>query len=131
MITLNDGSTEIELSDRLAWVDEFDWSPVEQSTVYSTTGALHVDVGVKQAGRPITLQGSDTAAWLERSVCATVHAWAALPGAEFTLNLRGSDRTVIFDHASGGFVAMPLWNVLDGEQASDELFLPTFHFLEV
>lgn len=131
MITLDKLGTSVQLSDRLDWVDEFDWSPVEQSTTYSTTGAMHVDVGVKQAGRPITLQGIETAAWIQRGLCATLLAWAALPGAQFTLTLRGIDRTVIFDQARGGFTAKPLWAVLDGEQANDELLAPTFHFLEV
>jgi hypothetical protein len=131
MITLDKNGTAIQLSDRLDWVDEFDWSPVEQSITYSTTGAMHVDVGVKQAGRQITLHGTETAAWLARNVCDTLYAWAALPGAQFTLTLRGIDRTVIFDHAKGGFSAKPLWSVLDGEQDGDELLAPTFHFLEV
>jgi len=131
MITLTKGATTIELSDRLEWADEFDWSPIEQSTAYSTTGALLVDVAVKLAGRPITLQGTATAAWITRAVCDTLQAWAAEAGTQFTLNLRGTARAVIFDHARGGFAAVPLWPLLDGEQDAGELLAPTFRFLEV
>jgi len=61
-ITLTYNATTAHLSDRLAWTDEYSWSPVVQATAPSTTGALLVDVGVLQAGRPITLEGVDTRA---------------------------------------------------------------------
>lgn len=131
-ITLTYNGTTAALSDRLAWVDEFDWTPVVQSTEPSTTGALLVDVGVLQAGRPITLQGTDTAAWVSRALCDTLQAWAALPGITLTLVVRGVSRQVIFDHARKGFEARPLRHLLDGEQgATNDFYLPTFRFLEV
>lgn len=131
MITLTKGATTIELSDRLEWADEFDWSPIEQSTAYSTTGALLVDVAVKLAGRPITLQGYATAAWITRELCTTLQAWAAEAGTEFTLNLRGTARSVIFDHARGGFAAVPLWPLLDGEEHAEQIYVPTLRFITV
>ncbi len=130
MITLDLSGVTLDLGDRLAWVDEFDWHPVEQSIEYSTTGAMHVDVGVKQAGRPITLQGSETEAWITRELSTTLAAWEALPAAVFTLTLRGVARQVVFDHAQGGFIAQPVWRLLDGEETPDQLFVPTFRFLE-
>lgn len=130
MITLTYNGTTANLSDRLQWTDEYDWSPVEQSTEYSTEGALLVDVALKQAGRPITLEGVDTAAWITRALCDTLQAWAALPGIEFTLTLRGTARTVLFDHAKKGFVATPIWRLADGEVTPELLYLPTFRFLE-
>ena len=129
-ITLTYSGTTATLSDRLHWADEFDWSPVEQSTEYSTDGALIVDVGLKLAGRPITLEGTDTAAWIRRAACDTLQAWAALPGIELTLVVRGVARTVMFDHARKGFTAQPVWKLLDGEITSELLYLPTFRFLE-
>ena len=129
-ITLTYSGTTATLSDRLHWSDEYDWSPVEQSTEYSTEGALLVDVAVKLAGRPITLEGSDTAAWLSRAVCDTLQAWAALPGIELTLVVRGVAHTVMFDHAQKGFAATPVWKLLDGEITPELLYLPTFRFLE-
>ena len=129
-ITLTYNGTTATLSDRLHWSDEYDWSPVEQSTEYSTEGALLVDVALKLAGRPITLEGGDTAAWLSRAVCETLQAWAALPGIELTLVVRGVARAVMFDHAKKGFVATPVWKLLDGEITPELLYLPTFRFLE-
>lgn len=130
-ITLTYNSTTAHLSDRLQWTDEYDWSPVEQGTGYSTTGRLLVDVALKQAGQPITLQGSDTAAWITRTLCDTLQAWAALPGITLTLTLRGVARPVMFDHAKGGFSAQPIWKLLDGEITPELLYLPTLRFLEI
>ena len=129
-ILLNYNGTTAALSDRLQWTDEYDWSPVEQSTEYSTTGALLVDVAMKQAGRSITLEGADTAAWLTRAVCDTLQAWAALPGITLMLTVRGVPRAVLFDQARKGFTATPVWRLADGEHTVETLYLPTFRFLE-
>ena len=130
-ITLTYSTTTVDLGDRLEWEDEYTWSPVEQATEYSTTGALLMDVGLKLAGRPITLQGTQTAAWLTRAVCDTLQAWAALPGIALTLTLRGVERQVVFDHAQKGFDAQPIWRLADGEMTPELLYLPTFRFLEI
>ena len=130
-ITLTYNGTTAHLSDRLHWADEFDWSPVEQATAYSTTGALRGDVAVKQAGQPITLEGTDTNAWISRALCSTLKAWAALPGAQFDLVLRCITHPVIFDHAQGGFSAQPIWKLLDGEITPELFYRPTFRFLKV
>lgn len=130
-ILLAYNGTTASLSDRLQWTDEYDWSPVEQSTEYSTGGALLVDVALKQAGRSITLEGVETNAWLTRAACDTLQAWSALPGIQLRLTLRGLVRTVIFDQARKGFTAAPVWRLADGEQTIETLYLPTFRFLEV
>ena len=130
-ITLTYNGTTATLSDRLQWADEFDWSPVEQATAYSTTGRLLVDVSLKQAGQPITLEGTDTNAWISRALCSTLQAWAALPGIQLGLVLRGQAHQVIFDHAKGGFSAQPVWRLLDGEITSELFYRPTFRFLKV
>lgn len=130
-ITLTYNGTTATLSDRLQWSDEFDWSPVEQATAYSTTGALLVDVAVKQAGQPITLEGTDTNAWITRALCSTLQAWAKLPGIQLDLVLRGETHRVIFDQAKGGFSAQPIWKLLDGEITPELFYRPTFRFLKV
>lgn len=130
-ITLQYLATTLDLGDRLDWADEYAWSPVQQSTEYSTTGALLVDVGVKAAGRPITLQGEQTAAWLSRALCDTLKSWAALPAITLTLTLRGLPHSVMFDHAQKGFEARPIWRLADGEITAELLYLPTFRFLEI
>ena len=81
-ITLSLAGTTLALSDRLAWTDEFSWSPVQQAMEYSTTGVPLIDLAVKQAGRPITLAGKETATWLPRATCVALEAWAALPAAD-------------------------------------------------
>ena len=130
-ITLAHGGLTLTLSDRLDWVDEYGWSPVVQTTDYSITGALIVGVALRQAGRPITLEGEQTQAWMDRSACDTLRAWAALPGIELVLTLRGTARTVMFDHERGGFAARPIWRLLDGEVYPQQLYLPTLRFIEV
>jgi hypothetical protein len=130
-ITLTHNGTTAHISDRLDWVDEYEWSPVEQASAYSTTGALLIDVALKQAGRPITLVGTDTAAWISRALCDTLQAWASLPGITLTLTLRGTAHQVVFDHAQKGFAARPVWKLLDGEITPALMYLPTFRFLTV
>lgn len=130
-ITLSfDGVTEV-LSDRLQWTDEYDWSPVDQATTYSTEGSLLVDAAEKLAGQPITLDGEAAKAWLPRAQCDRLKAWASLKGAELTLVLRGQAHQVIFDHAQGGFSASPIWRLLDGEITPQMVYLPMFRFLKV
>ena len=83
----------------MVWVDEFDWTPVEKAVEYSLTGSLLIDVGVRQAGRPITLQGSQESGWLTftRSVLTALTAQAADPEGEFLLTLAdGRSFTVQF-----------------------------------
>lgn len=121
----------LDLGDRLIWSDEYDWHPVVQAIGYSTTGALLLDLGARLGGRPITLDGVQSQAWITRATCDTLKAWAALPGAELELVLRGIARTVLFDHAQTAFEARPLWLLADGEQTTDEVFLPTLRFLEI
>ena len=130
-ITLTYNGTTANLSDRLQWTNEYDWSPVDQATGYSTRGALLVDVGLKLAGQPITLEGTDTNAWISRALCSTLQAWAALPGIQLDLVLRGETHQVIFDHAKGGFTAQPIWKLLDGEITPELMYRPTFKFLKV
>ena len=130
-ITLTYNGTTAHISDRLDWQDEFGWSPVDQATSYSTTGALLVDVALKQAGRPLTLIGTETDAWITRALCSTLQAWAELPGIQLTLVLRGQPRQVMFDHAKGGFTGQPVFKLQDGEESNEQLYLPTFRFIEV
>lgn len=130
-ITLTRGGTVLELPYDLQWTDEFDWHPVQQATEYSTTGALIIDVGMRQAGRPITLEGDDSTAWMRRSVCDQLRAWAALPGEVFALQLRGVGRAVVFDHARGAFEARALIGLADEAISPDMYYLPRLRFLEV
>lgn len=130
-ISLTYNGTTAQLGDRLLWPDEFGWSPVAQVAETSTAGALLVHQGVRVAGRPITLDGVESKAWITRALCATLQAWAALPGITLTLVLRGVSHQVIFDHEKTGFEAVPVWRIADGEETPGQVFLPTFRFLTV
>jgi hypothetical protein len=107
----------VSLPDDLDWPDEFAWSPVTQKTEYSLTGSLIVDIGVRSAGRQITLRGDADTAWSTREVAAQLQAWAALGGAQMTLMLRGAPRTVMFDHERTALE----WSPLQLESYSDPL----------
>ena len=132
MITLTYGTTTLELPDRLLWTDEYQWSPVVSEARWGTTGALILHVGTRQAGRPITLDGRASEAWIERALCDQLNVWAALPGAEFELVLRGVARTVVFASSQGAaFEADPIWRVVDSEHTPELLYRPFFRFIEV
>jgi hypothetical protein len=70
----------------LKWSDELDWTPIVQSTQYTLTGALVVDQATRQAGRPITLVGGRSWAWLTRTQALALQALLAA-GTEMTLTL--------------------------------------------
>lgn len=72
----------------MIWEDELSWNPVETSAEYGLTGALVIDAGQRLDGRPITLVGSESAGWIDRSVLQSLHAMAAtVPPTTYTLTL--------------------------------------------
>lgn len=113
MTTLFNGTTTVSLPDDLTWPDEFTWQQVEQSAEYTTTGALVLDAFAKQAGRPITLQGSESFAWCQRGALVTLRNWASQPGGVFTLTLRGVARQVVFNHEAGAIEAEAILDYSD------------------
>lgn len=56
----------LDIPRSLVWVDEYAWSATVRTHEYSLTGALIVDVATRQAGRPITLSGTDDHGWVSR-----------------------------------------------------------------
>ncbi|WP_286694079.1 hypothetical protein [Spongiibacter sp. UBA1325] len=99
-ITITDGTTTIDLPNDLQWVDEFAWSAVEQQKDYSLTGAVIVQQGVKQKGRPITLQ-SNGGAWIKRSTLKALQAFYDTPDQVFELDLWGEIYAVQFERPDG------------------------------
>jgi hypothetical protein len=99
-ITITDGTTTIELPADLQWSDEFEWSAVEQDKEYSLTGALLVQQGVKQKGRPITLK-SGGGAWVLRSVVKALQTYYNTPDQVFTLELWDETFVVQFERPDG------------------------------
>jgi hypothetical protein len=128
-ITLTRSATTLTLPDDLLWTDEYGWPAVEQRQQYSVAGALVVEAAAKQAGRTIRLEAGDDYAWMPRSLLDTLLSWAALPGEQMALLLRGVTHTVVFDHAAGAIDAQPAWPVSD--PASDDPYVVSLRFLKV
>ena len=83
----------------LIWLDEFDWTPVEQTQSYSITGALIIQSGVKQAGRTVTLAGDNSSGLIGRADLKTLQS-KANSNSQMTLTLNDA-RTfnVVFNYA--------------------------------
>lgn len=129
-ITLTVGTTVLALDSDLQWSDEYAWAATEQSVSRSLTGALLVQVGQRQAGRPITLAASESAGWMTRAAMAQLRAWADVPGQVMTLTLRGATYPVMFRHHDGGpFDASPLVDYSDPDAA--DWVVPTLRFMTV
>lgn len=98
-------TSTIALSPDLFWIDEHAWFPVEQSEQRTVTGALIVSTATRVGGRPITLTPEDGSGLLgaltPRATLDVLRTWAAIPGREMTLTLRGVTYSVIFRHQSG------------------------------
>jgi len=77
----------LDLPRALIWVDEYDWTPVARAQEYSLTGALIVDQAVRQAGRPITLQGVDDHGWTRRDTLQQLWDLVATAGGPLPLTL--------------------------------------------
>lgn len=132
MITLTVATTTLSLPDDLLWVDELAWSPVQQSVERSLTGALIVQQGLHQGGRPITLEppAGALSSWISRADLEQLQAWAALPGLQLALLLRGASRTVIWRHHDGEVIdAEPVMHWSD-VQASDA-YAAKLKFMEI
>lgn len=120
-IALSDGVTSVELHEDLYWSDE-GWSPIEQTEDRSITGALLVQIGEKDQGRPITLQPIDPeSAWCSRSVLDQLLVWAAVPGQELTLTLRGVAYTVMCRHQNVAVEFTPVVHYADVADADSYL----------
>jgi hypothetical protein len=100
----------IQIHDGCRWTDEFDWSPVESFREYGITGSQIIDVGIRQAGRPITLQASDTTGWLgmTRAKVTQLYTLAASPATRTLTLSDGRSFDVIFAPGQDAITARPL-----------------------
>jgi len=132
-ITLTHGAQTLTLPEALIWSDELSWSPVVQSVSYSIEGALVIDRLVRQAGRPITLEGNASRAWVERGTLRQLQAWAAQAGETvLILILRDAAYRVIFDVSQdGGAVTGEPVMAWDTPADGDDYFNIKLKFLEV
>lgn len=130
MITLSYLTTTLTLPDDLLWSDRFDWQSVEQVKAYTLTGALILESGAKQTGRPITLQPEDqSAAWCPLSLLETLRAWADVAGREMVLTINGNAYDVVFRHEDGAISATPV--VHFNSDAPGDFWLVTLRFTEI
>lgn len=90
-------SVTVELDEGLVWEDEFSWSPLQTDYQYTLTGALVIQQGTKQAGRPFTLKGDDSMNWISRASLDTLRGWAAMEGRQLLLQIVGPDSTRSFN----------------------------------
>lgn len=87
----------IALPAGMLWVDEFSWAAAQRSVERSITGAQIIDVALKVAGRPITLQGAQDQGWIRRATLLAVRALADTPDGQYPLTLAtGEQFTVMF-----------------------------------
>ena len=121
VITLTCGPTTLVLPDDLIWENEFGWAAVAQATERGIDGLLIVDAMARTGGRPITLKGTERTAWITRGDMKALKMWAAIPGQQFDLNLRGEKFVVIFDHGTSEDThAMALSAVFDSSDKTDD-----------
>ncbi|MTI11888.1 hypothetical protein [Sansalvadorimonas verongulae] len=91
----------LTLPDNFIWVNEFDWSPVAQTTERSLTGALVVSESQKSYGRSIVL-GDGENSWLTRAQVEALFILSEQPAHIMPLTLPdGRSFTVIFDRSEG------------------------------
>lgn len=119
----------VQIPRGMVWTDEFDWSPVSQVVRHSTNGALQVHVGMRQAGRLITLQAQNDAGWIRRDVLQTVRAMAAVPGAQYTLTLADGRAFDVIFTGENAIQATPI--ARPELPPSAHPYVATFRFLEV
>jgi hypothetical protein len=112
------GSPQVlSLPGSLLWVDQYGWQQVAMSKEYTTTGALVLESWARQAGRPMTLQGTQDRAWCARGDLETLRAWAGQPGLVLSINHRGETHSVAFDGEQSPIEAEPLSDLLQGGQS--------------
>lgn len=77
----------ISLPRGMVWVDELNWSTAERASERTLTGALIIDAATRIAGRPITLEGEESAGWISRATLIALHTLAKTPLGVHTLAL--------------------------------------------
>lgn len=95
--TLTTLTTSIELPEDVWWSDEFAWTPIAESNEFSLTGSLIVDVGTRQAGRPVTLASNPNGGWVTRAIVMALQAQRDTPQATISLTL-ADGRTLTVKH---------------------------------
>lgn len=132
LINIDTGAV-ILLDDELYPTDEHNWSPVVSTSSYSLTGALIIQQGVRQAGRPFTLQSQSDMGFLTRQTVNQLRAECAKVETAFWLDYIADSSVkrvkVMFDHGKNPIEASPVKGFISPRPDDD--FLVTLRFIEV
>ena len=122
----------IQLEDGFFWSDE-NWAAIQQNQEYAISGALIIQEGRKQAGRPITLQPANkTKGWIKLRDLNLLRQWQNLQE-QFTLRFEWPhdqrEFNVIWNHKDGALES----STVKGTPATslDTYFNVTMRFTEV
>lgn len=130
ILTRQDNRQMLELHSQFDWINEYDWTPLAQTDpVYTLTGAMDIQQGTKQAGRPITLNGDN--AWTSRANVKTLQTWAKAPELEMTLqHPDGGTFKVIFSRPALDNI-QAVKNYKPADQTDNDPFRLNLHFLTI
>ena len=118
----------VTLPEDLLWVDEYAYTPVKQTVAIALDGSQIIEAAAQSAGRPITLQGGDNYAWIDKATLELLRLKQATPGLQMTLILLGVSYNVLFVQP-GGIEAKPIIDYSDPD--SSDLYSVTLKFFEV
>jgi hypothetical protein len=122
----------VTLDDGFFWSDE-DWSPIKQTNEHATNGVLITQVGIKQAGRPITLKpANQKKGWIKLRELRQLREWQALIEEEFLLEFEIPDArvfNVIFNNEGSALESSPIKN--SPATSLDDYFNVTMRFMEL
>lgn len=125
-----DNNETIKLHAQYLWIDEYEWTALAQSEpVYTLTGAMDIQQGIKKAGRPITLD--PTYASILRSDLKKLQTWSEV--AELQMQLthpKGQTHQVIFARPAISDIQTFLHMKPIDEEAND-LYQAKLHFLTI
>lgn len=101
----------VQLEDGFLWTDE-NWSRIEHTHNYAVDGAFIVQDGVKQSGRPISLEPANKSkGWIKLSDLNVLRQWKDLRE-QFTLKFEWPhdqrEFNVTFNHKDGALESSPI-----------------------
>ncbi|MBF0137465.1 MAG: hypothetical protein HQL65_14605 [Magnetococcales bacterium] len=89
---------DVTLPDSLQWTDRWEWSPVAQEATRTLGGTVVTWSQALSGGRPITLDATEEATWLDQSTVEAIRAMATQAGTTFPLVWDSETFTVMFRH---------------------------------
>ena len=100
-LSLSAGASTIVLPEGLLWEDEHQWGAFTQAVEYSLGGALLVQEAERLAGRPVTLAGGETWAWMTRAQVSALRALGDGATAALTLTLPDARQMQVMPRRDG------------------------------